>query len=78
MKIKVLGPGCPSCTRLYQETRRAVAKTGLQAELARVEQVPDIMAYGMVLTPALVVDEEIKSVGKALNSTEIARILLAS
>lgn len=72
MKIKVLGTGCPKCQTLYAEAEKAVALTGVTAELEKVEKLEDIMKYGVMVTPALVIDEKIKSSGRIPRSAEIA------
>ena len=72
MKIKVLGPGCVKCNKLYQEAEKAVAETGGDAELEKLEGIDDIMSYGVMMTPALVIDEEVKCVGKIVKASEIA------
>jgi len=71
MKIKVLGTGCPKCNKLYAETEKALAAAGVEAELSKVEGIDDIMAYGIMMTPALVIDEEVKSVGKIPKNAQI-------
>lgn len=64
MKVKVLGTGCPKCRKLYAEAEKAIAESGVPAELEKVEKIADIMSYGVMMTPALVVDEVVKSAGK--------------
>ncbi len=71
MEIKVLGPGCAKCKKLYQETENAIKEAGVSAELEKVEKIDDIISYGVVLTPALVINGDIVSVGKALRQKEI-------
>ncbi len=78
MEIKVLGPGCAKCKKLYQETEKAIAETGVSVELEKVEKIDEIVSYGLVLTPALVIDGEIKSTGKALRQTEIVSFITAA
>jgi small redox-active disulfide protein 2 len=72
MKIKVLGTGCPKCKKLHAEAEKAIVKAGVPAELEKVEQIDEIMKYGVMMTPALVIDEEVKSSGRIPPSTEIA------
>ncbi len=72
MKIKVLGTGCPKCKKLYQEAQRAIEASGVDASLEKVEKIGDIMSYGIMMTPALVIDEEVKCAGKLAKSAEIA------
>jgi small redox-active disulfide protein 2 len=75
MEIKVLGPGCAKCKKLYQETEKALKETGVDAELEKVEKIDDIVSYGVALTPALVIDGDIVSVGKALRQKEIVALI---
>jgi small redox-active disulfide protein 2 len=71
MKIKVLGTGCPKCKKLYAEAEKAVAASGVSAELEKVDRIEDIMKYSVMMTPALVIDEEVKSSGRIPPSGEI-------
>jgi small redox-active disulfide protein 2 len=72
MKIKVLGTGCDKCKKLYAEAERAVAAAGTPAELEKVESLADIMRYGVMMTPALVIDGAIKAEGRIPPAAEIA------
>jgi small redox-active disulfide protein 2 len=71
MKVKVLGTGCAKCKRLHQEAEKAIAESGKNVELEKVENIEDIMNYGVMMTPALVVNEEVKSTGKIPRSAEM-------
>jgi small redox-active disulfide protein 2 len=71
MKIKILGTGCPKCKKLYSETEKAIASSGVPAELEKVENIEDILKYGIVAMPGLVIDEEIKAGGRIPGSDEI-------
>lgn len=73
MKIKVLGTGCPKCKKLYSEAEKAVKEAGVSAELEKVENIDDIMNYGVMMTPALVIDDEVKASGRVAPSSEIAK-----
>ena len=64
MEIKVLGPGCPKCRQTENVVKEAVAESGVAAEVEKVTDVMKIAAYGVFVTPAVVVDGEVKSVGK--------------
>jgi small redox-active disulfide protein 2 len=64
MEIKILGPGCPKCHKLYAEAEKAVAQAGVAAELSKVEPITEIMTYGIAVTPGLVIDGQVKSAGK--------------
>ncbi len=72
MKIKVLGTGCPKCKKLYAEAEKAIAESGASAELEKVEKIDEIMDYGVMMTPALVIDEEVKVSGRISPAAEIA------
>ena len=74
-KIKILGPGCPKCTKLYQVTEEAVKSLGLECELEKVTDITEIMAYGVMLTPALVVNGEVKIMGKVPSVDAIEKML---
>ena len=71
MKIKVLGTGCPKCKKLYAEAKKAIAESGASVELEKVEKIDDIMNYGVMMTPALVIDEEVKASGRITPAKEI-------
>lgn len=71
MLIKILGSGCAKCNRLEQLTREAVAELGLEAEFAHVRDMDQIMAYPIMTTPALVIDEEVKCAGRIPAKDEI-------
>ncbi|MDX9719793.1 MAG: thioredoxin family protein [Myxococcota bacterium] len=72
MQIKVLGTGCAKCKKLYAEAEASVKALGIEAELIKVEKIDDIMAYGVMMTPALVIDEQVKTSGRVPSSKEIA------
>jgi small redox-active disulfide protein 2 len=71
MKIKVLGTGCAKCKKLYAEAQKAIEKSGASAELTKVDQIDDILKYGVMMTPALVIDEEVKASGRIASASEI-------
>ncbi|MFH1261992.1 MAG: thioredoxin family protein [Pseudomonadota bacterium] len=76
MKIQVLGPGCTKCKKLYAETEKAVAASGLTVELEKLENMADIMKFRVMMTPALVVDGEVKSAGRIPETSEIVTWLM--
>ncbi len=78
MKIQVLGTGCPKCKKLYTEAEKAIGASGLPAELEKVEKIDEIMAYGVMMTPALVVDGEVKSSGRLPTASEITSWLMTA
>ncbi len=75
MIIKILGSGCLKCKMLEKNTRKAVDESGIDAEVIKVTDLNDIMSYGVMVTPALVIDEEVKSVGKILSPDQIISFL---
>jgi small redox-active disulfide protein 2 len=64
MEIKILGPGCPKCQQTEKVVQEAVAESGSNAQVEKVTNVMDIARYGVFGTPAVVVDGQVKSVGK--------------
>ncbi len=74
-KIQILGTGCAKCTQLYQNAEQAAKELGIAYEMEKVTQINDIMKFGVMVTPALVVDGQVKSVGKALSAAEIKALL---
>ena len=74
-KIEILGPGCPKCEKLAKETKTAAAELGLECEIEKVNDIQKIMGYGVMMTPALVVDGTVKVVGKVPPVEEIKALL---
>ncbi len=72
MKIQILGTGCAKCKRLYAEAEKAVSAAGVPAQLEKIEKIDEIMEFGVMMTPALVVDGEVKSTGRIPPVSEIA------
>ena len=72
MKVQVLGTGCMKCNKLYAETEKAIAKAGVSVELSKVEKIEEIMKFGVMMTPALVIGGEVRSVGKVPDAKQIA------
>lgn len=75
MKVQILGTGCPKCKKLAQNAEEAISSAGVAAEVVKVDQLADIMKFGVMATPALAVDGEVKSSGKVLSADEIEQIL---
>ncbi len=71
MKIEVLGTGCKKCNKLYELEKTVVADAGVEAEIAKVERMEEIMAYGVAFTPAVVVDGEVRSAGRIPKAAQI-------
>jgi len=75
MKIQVLGSGCPNCKQLYQNAMTAVAEADLDADVEKVEDIAAIMKYGVMSTPALVIDGVVKASGRVLPVGEIKKLI---
>jgi small redox-active disulfide protein 2 len=71
MEIKVLGPGCPKCKQTEQRIREAVAEAGVEANVEKVTDIMEIAGYGVLGTPAVIIDGQVKSVGKIPSTKEI-------
>lgn len=78
MLIKILGSGCAKCNRLEQLTRDAVAELGLAATFEHVKEMDRIMAYPIMTTPALVINEEVKVAGRMPGKDELLAWLKAA
>ena len=74
-KIQVLGTGCPKCKQLLANAEAAVKALGIDATVEKVERLADIMKFGVMMTPALVVDGQVKVVGKVPSPNEIKALL---
>jgi small redox-active disulfide protein 2 len=72
MEIKILGMGCPKCKRLEELAREAAGDLGVEATFTKVKDMDAIMAYEVMSTPALVIDEEVKSSGRIPRKEEIS------
>ncbi len=75
MIIKVLGSGCAKCKKLYGNVESALKESGIEAGLEKVEDINKIIDYGVMMTPALVIDEDVKSVGKVLSPKDIIKLI---
>jgi len=75
MEIKILGTGCPKCNSLEKITRKAVAEAGIEANIEKVEDILEIMNYGIMRTPGLVVNGEVKVSGRLPSEKEILSFL---
>lgn len=75
MQIKILGSGCKKCLTLADNTRLALEQKGLQADMEKITDFAQIAAYGVMSTPALVIDGKVVSAGKVLSSDEISQLL---
>lgn len=75
MKLEILGTGCAKCRTLEENTRKAADSLGVPYEIAKVSEIAEIVKRGVMMTPALMVDGEVKSMGKVLTPAEITTIL---
>ena len=73
--IQILGTGCPKCKLLTANAETAVKALGIEATIEKVEKIQDIMKFGVMTTPALVVDGQVKSAGKVLGADDIKKFL---
>ncbi len=78
MRLEILGPGCERCQLLAENTKAAVAELGLDAEVVKVEDVQAIMSYGVMSTPALVVDGQVRLAGHVATPRQIRELLEGS
>ncbi len=73
--IKILGTGCPKCNKLAKNAEAAVHELGLDCEIEKVTDINVIMAHGVIMTPALVIEDEVKVVGKVATTDEIKKLI---
>ncbi len=75
MKIQILGAGCAKCNKLLDNAAQAVSEAGIDCEIEKVTDLQEIMNFGVMTTPALVIDGEVKSAGKVVKPDEIKAML---
>lgn len=75
MEIKILGSGCPKCRTLEANTRKAVQELNISADITKITNINEITEYGIMMTPALVVDEKVISSGKVLGTEQIKALI---
>ncbi|MDD3306675.1 MAG: thioredoxin family protein [Acetobacterium sp.] len=75
MVIKILGTGCAKCKKLAENAQQAVTEMGIEAVIEKVEKLEDIMNYGVMKTPALVIDEQVKVMGRVPSPADIKKYL---
>ena len=78
LNIKVLGPGCANCKKLEEVTREAVASLGVEAEIVKVTDMREIIAYDVLKTPGLVINEKLVSSGRIPTPTSVAEWIRAA
>jgi len=71
MKIHVLGPGCMKCVKLYDEVQKVLESAKINAQVEKVEKIDEIMKFAVAMTPALVIDGEVKCAGRVPTRSEI-------
>ncbi len=74
-KLQILGTGCPKCKKLMENVQIAAKELDMEVEFEKIEQLDKIMEFGVMMTPALAIDGEVKAAGKVLNVEEIKKIL---
>jgi small redox-active disulfide protein 2 len=77
MDIKILGTGCVKCNHLEAATRTAVSELGLDVEIEKVTDPGEIVSWGVMSTPALVIDDEVVMVGKVPSAADVKKLLAA-
>ena len=75
MKIQVLGPGCPKCEQLAKNVQQAVQDAGVDVVVEKVTDIMEITNFGVMVTPALAIDSDVKAVGKVLSPDEIRKLI---
>ena len=76
MKIAIVGSGCPKCRQMAEVVRKAVAHSGVDAEIYKVEDIREIMKWKVMATPALVIDDEVKISGRVPTVEEVTSLLI--
>lgn len=74
-KLQILGTGCPKCNKLAEQTKEAAESLGIEYEIEKVTDITKIMEFGVMMTPALAVDGEVKAVGKVPSVDEIKKLI---
>ena len=74
-KLQILGTGCPKCKKLAEATEQAAKDLGIEFEMEKVTEVKDIMKFGVMMTPALAVDGEVKVAGRIPSADEIKKMI---
>ncbi len=74
-KIQILGTGCPKCKKLEENAEAAAKELGIEFEIEKVTNINDIMKFGVIVTPALAIDGQVKSIGKVVSPDEIKKML---
>ena len=78
MKIQILGTGCPKCKKTAENAEKAIKMLNVEVEVVKVQDINDIMEYGVMMTPALAIDGEVKIAGKVPSPAQIAEFIESS
>ena len=73
--VQILGTGCAKCEKLMHNAKEAIKQSGTEATVEKITDITQITSFGVMMTPALAIDGEVKSVGKVLSSGDIAELL---
>jgi small redox-active disulfide protein 2 len=76
IKIQILGTGCAKCQKLYESAEAAAKSLGLDYEMVKVKDITEIMAFGVMMTPALAVDGKVKAAGRIPSNEELQKMLV--
>lgn len=74
-RIQILGTGCPKCRKLAENAEAAAKALGVEFEMVKITDINEIVKFGVMMTPSLAIDGEVKSVGKVLSADEIKKFL---
>jgi small redox-active disulfide protein 2 len=75
-QVKILGTGCPKCKKLFEAAQQVIKENSIEAEVTKVEDINEIMNYGVMMTPAMVVDGEVKVTGRVPRPDEIKAMIM--
>ena len=75
MEIKVVGPGCKSCKELFKVTKKAITTINEKIDIVHIDSLEEMMSYGIVKSPGLVINDEVVSQGKRLNENEVLNLI---
>lgn len=78
MKVQILGTGCPKCKLLASNAEQAIRDSGVDAELEKITSITEIAKFGIMMTPGLAIDGEVKSAGKLLSPADIEQLIRAA
>ena len=78
MKVEVLGTGCAKCEKLAANAKQAIVDLGIDVQVEKVSDIGAIVSYGVMMTPALVIDGQVKTTGKVPDASEIGKMIVAT